>query len=189
MLGSVAGVWLVVLAGLVAPAGWICLWHSGAALEPDRGLSGCGFAAGDKLGCITGIWLLGDSDLMVYRQFLFRKLDNPGSLCSSECVRLRFTAFALLMWLFLALPLELVSKCQHITVYLHSVLLYGYCFSCLKTSFESISCYVNGFCFPPSVWKRWKVFSWVFSAAELLEAGPWLEWAVRNSLVNCHYCN
>lgn len=76
-------------------------------------------AAGDELGYITGILLLGDPDLMVYRPFLFRKLDNPGTLCSSEFVRVRFTAFSLLMWLFLALPLELVSKCQHITVYLH----------------------------------------------------------------------
>lgn len=91
--------------------------------------------AGDELDYITGILLLGDSDLMVYRQFLFRKLDNPGSLCSSEFVRVRFTAFALLMWLFLALPLELVSKCQHITVLAHSVLPGGYCFSPLKTSF------------------------------------------------------
>lgn len=80
-------------------------------------------AAGDELGYITGILLLEDSDLMVYRQSLFRKLDNPGSLCSSEFGRVRFTAFALLMWLFLALPLEPVSKCQHITVYLHTVLL------------------------------------------------------------------
>lgn len=128
---------------------------------------------------------------MVYRQFLFWKLDNLGSLCSSKSVRVRFTAFALLMWFFLALPTELVSKCQHITVCLHSVLLYGYCFSCLQTSFESISYYVNGFCLSPLLCseRSWKVFFWVFSAPELLESCPWSEGAVGNSLVNGHYCN
>lgn len=152
----------------MASAGWICLWHSGAAF--DRGLSGCGFAAGDKLGYITGLLLLGDSDLMVYGQFLFRKLDNPAGLCSSESVRLGFTAFALFMWFFLALPLELVSKCQRITVYLHLELLCGYCFSCLKTSLESIPCYGNVFFFPFPFGHALKKLRSVFLSVQCLRA-------------------
>lgn len=65
---------------------------------------------------------------MVYRQFLFRKLDNLGSLCSSKFVRVRFTAFALLMWLFgLAIRASQQMSAHH--GYLHTV----YC--CMDIAF------------------------------------------------------
>ena len=67
---------------LVAPAEWICLLNSWAAfVKLDRGLNSCVDCSRRIVRLYLQVYYYCRySDLMVYRQFLFQKLNNPLSL-------------------------------------------------------------------------------------------------------------
>lgn len=75
------------------------------------------------------------SDLMVSWQFCFWKPNNPVSVAlHTLSLSVGFTVFALLTWLFALATRASLRMSPHHGVLAHNLLLYGYCFSGLRTS-------------------------------------------------------